>query len=186
MLQAILADVRENSFIVIDLKDVTIKLVDGTTPTANELEIKIGEGNLTYDENRNVEYILDRGRLDEVRLGDEVPVDVSFDFVWEWISGNTSSGGAPPTIEDVLKNKNNAASWVSTDADACRPFAIDVVLENVPACGAGGAQAEQETITLPDFRHDTLSHDLRAGTISVTGRCNVTEATALRTFQPST
>ena len=33
-----------------------------------------------------------------------------------------------PTIEDVLKRTGPAAAWVSTDSDACRPFAVDVVI----------------------------------------------------------
>lgn len=172
-------------FIQIDLKDATLKLRDGTTPTPNEIEIKIGEGNLTYSENKTIEYTLDRGRLDEVREGDEVPMDVAFDLVWEFIVGNTDSAGVPPTVEDVLKNQNNAAGWISTDADVCRPFAVDVVIEHVPACGAGGV-AEQEIITLPDFRYETLDHDLRAGTIAVSGRCNAKTATIVRSDQPST
>ncbi len=178
-------DIQETSFIVIDLKDVTLKLRDGTTPIANEIEIKIGEGNLTYSESRNIEYILDRGRLDEVREGDEVPMDIAFEFVWEFIKGDASSGGAPPSIEDAFKNRGNAAAWISTDADACRPFALDIILENVPNCGVG-ASADQEIITLPDFRHESLDHDLRAGQISVTGRCNAVEASVVRSAQPST
>lgn len=182
-MKILLADVRETAFIVIDLKDVTIKLVDGTTPTANFISIKIGEGNLTYSESRNVEYILDRGLLDEVRLGDQIPVDVTFDFVWEFLTGNTDTSTTLPTIEDALKRVGNASAWASTDSDPCRPFALDIVLEDVPSCTAFGQ--EQEFITLADFRYDTLDHDLRAGTVAVTGRCNVTEASIVRSAQPS-
>ena len=184
-MKSILSNAWTPVFLQIDLKDATLKLVDGTTPTANEIEIKIGEGNLTYSENRNIEYTLDRGLLDEVREGDEVPMDVSFDLVWEFIKGDTSSGGAPPTIEDVLKNQGNAASWISSDSDTCRPFAIDVLIEHVPSCGAGGS-VDQEFITLTDFRYETLDHDLRAGTISVSGRCNAVAASIVRSAQPST
>lgn len=182
---SILSNAWTPVFLQIDLKDATLKMVDGTTPTANEIEIKIGEGNLTYSENRNIEYTLDRGLLDEVREGDEVPMDVSFDLVWEFIKGDTSSGGAPPTVEDVLKNIGNAASWISSDSDVCRPFAIDVVIEHVPSCGVGG-NVDQEIITLTDFRYETLDHDLRAGTISVSGRCNAVSASIVRSAQPST
>lgn len=184
-MKSILANAWTPVFVQIDLKDATLKLRDGSTPTANEIEIKIGEGNLTYSENRNIEYTLDRGNLDEVREGDQVPMDVSFDLVWEFIKGDASSGGAPPSVEDALKNLGNAASWVSTDADTCRPFALDIIIEYVPSCGAG-AQADQEIITLPDFRYETLDHDLRAGTISCSGRCNATQASVVRSAQPST
>ena len=185
-MKLLLGPIRTPVFAQIDLKYTTLKLQDGSTPTANYIEIKIGEGNLTYSENKTIEYTLDRGLLDEVREGDEVPMDVSFDLVWEFITGNQDSAGVPPTVEDALKNQNNAASWVSTDADACRPYALDVVIEYVPVCGAGAGRQEQEVITLPDFRYETLDHDLRAGTISCTGRCNAKVATVVRSLQPST
>lgn len=167
----------------IDLKEATIYIKDGDSPV-NQIEIKIGEGNLTYDETRTIEYTLDRGLLDEVREGDQVPMDVSFDIVWEFITGNEDSAGVPPTPEDALKQQNNAASWVSTDADTCRPYAVDIVIEYVPACTSAG-QPEQEVITLPDFRWETLSHDLRAGTIACSGKCNATKATVVRSYQPT-
>jgi len=184
-LNGLMAPIRVPVFAQIDMKFVTMKLQDGTTPTPNQIEIKIGEGNLTYDENRPIEYTLDRGRIDEVREGDETPMDVTFDLLWEFITGNLDSAGVPPTVEDVLKNKNNAAGWISSDPDACRPFAVDIVLENVPQCGAGAPTQEQEFITLPDFRYETLSHDVSAGTIAVTGRCNAKEASIVRSLQPS-
>ena len=183
--KGLMAPIRVPVFAQVDLKNVELKLIDGTTPTANEIVIKIGEGNLTYSENRTIEYTLDRGRIDEVREGDEVPMDVSFDLLWEFITGNQDSAGVPPTVEDVLKNINNAASWISSDPDACRPFAIDIVLENVPVCGSGAATQEQEFITLPDFRYETLDHDLSAGTIAVSGRANSKTASIVRSLQPS-
>lgn len=176
--------IRVPVFAQIDIKNTELKLVDGTTPTANELIIKVGEGNLTYSETREIEYTLDRGRIDEVREGDEVPMDVSFDLLWEFITGNLDSAGVPPTVEDVLKNENNAATWISSDPDACRPFAIDVLVENVPKCGVGAPIQEKEFITLPDFRYESLEHDIRAGTIAVSGRCNSKVASIVRSLQP--
>lgn len=175
-LRGVLADIFTPVGFQIDIKNAVLTIQDGTGGTPNSITVKIGEGNLTWDENRNVEYILDRGTIDEVRLGDEAPMDVSFDFVWEYITGDTASGGIPPTIEDALKQINNAASWVSTDADACRPYAVDLVLTHNPNCAGN----DTETITLPDFRWETLSHDLREGTVSVTGRCNAQTASIVR------
>lgn len=169
----------------LDIKYATLKIQDGTTPTANEITVKVGEGNITWSENRNVEYTLDRGTIDEVRLGDEVPMDVTFDFTWEFITGNDDSAGSPPTVEDALKQVGQAAGWTSSDSDTCRPYAVDIVIEYVPNCNDGSQAADQETITLPDFRWDTIDHDLRAGAISVTGRCNAFNATVVRQAQPS-
>lgn len=160
-------------FAQIDIKNCTIRIADGA---GHHIDVKIGEGNLTYSEKKTMEYTLDRGLLDEVREGDEIPVDVSLDAVWEYITGGVSSVGIP-SIEDALKRRGAAAAWVSTDPDACRPFAVDIIVIYEPQPDGCG---DDETITLSDFRYEELNHDLRAATIAVTGKCNVTEATSVR------
>jgi len=165
----------------VNLKDAYIKLSDGAS-SASTLTIKIGEGNLTYSEKLTMEYTLDRGNLDDVREGDDVPMDVSLDFVWEYLIGSGSTGAAG-SVEDFLKRQNAYSGNTSTDLDACRPYAVDVVIEYMPNpynCG------DKETITLPDFRYEDLSHDLSAGSISCTGRCNAKAASVVRAAQSST
>jgi len=83
------------------------------------------------------------------------------------------------TVEDALKNRNGASGWLSSDTDTCRPFALDLVVEYTPNC----ANAEVETITLPDYRYESLAHDLRAATIASSGQCNATEAVSVRSAQ---
>jgi hypothetical protein len=160
----------------IDLKDATIKIKDGAA-TQNEIEVTIGEGNLTWTERKNIEYVLDRGNLDEVREGDQAPVELSIDAIWEYIK--SLSGSGTPTIEDALKNVNEASTWESSDSDACRPYAVDIEIYYVPDCATG----DTELITFSDFRYEQLDHDLRAATISVSGRCNITMPTASRLAQ---
>ena len=63
-------------FAQIDLKHCTIRISDGA---GAYIDVKIGEGNLSYTERRTIEYTLNRGLLDEVREGDQVPMDVSLD-----------------------------------------------------------------------------------------------------------
>lgn len=162
------------TFAAIDLKYATITIKDGGVGSAQKsIEVVIGEGNLTYTERRELIYETDRGLLDEVREGDQQPIDVTMDFRWDYISGI----GGTPTIEEALKKKGQASAWVSTDADACRPYACDIEINYVPNCNPTG---NTEIITLPDFRYDELSHDASAASISCTGRCNVTEAVAVR------
>ena len=163
-----------SAYAQIDLKNAIIKIKDGDSPQ-NELEVKIGEGNLTYNESRKIEYTLDRGTLDEVREGDQIPVDVSMDFIWEYLKGSTGSG--TPTVEDALKNRGEASDWVSSDADACRPYAVDIEITYSPSPVSCG---DMEIILLSDFRYEGLDHDLRGGSVAVTGKCNVTEATVTR------
>jgi hypothetical protein len=158
---------------VIDLKHAVIKLRDGDS---NELEIKIGDGSCTYSEKKNREYKLNRGLLDNVRDGDEAPVEVSFNFDWEWLK---SSGAEDVTIEEALKKTGGAAAWVTSGTDPCEPYCVDILIENEAQC-ADGATLD-ELIELKEFRYESLDHDAKGGTVSVSGKCNVTEATITRT-----
>ncbi len=155
---------------VIDLKNAIIQVRDGS---GERITVVLGEGNLTYDEKRNMEYVKDRGLLDTVREGDEEPMDVRLDATWEFITGT----GDEITIEDAMKQRGDASAWESTSADECEPYAVDIYILYTPPCGAG---SNGETIVLPDFRWETIAHDLRGGTLSFTGKSNAKEATVSR------
>lgn len=163
----------------IDIKDATLWIEDGDSPV-NRLEIKIGEGDFSWTETVTREYIKDRGTLDLVRDGDEEQMTVSFAFVWEYITCADASGSTP-TIEDALKQKNCASTWVSTSADVCEPYAVDLIIHYIPNCTTG----DQEVIRFPDFRYETLDASLRDGTISCAGACNATEPIVDRGTQAS-
>ena len=132
----------------------------------NHIDVKIGEGNLTYSEKRPVEFVRDRGTLDTVKLADEEPIDVSLDAMWEWITAE--SGSSAPTIEDVLKKIGEAAAWLTTADDDCQPDCVDIELWNAPGCGS----LDDEIIVFEEFYYETCDHDVREGTIAVSGRCN--------------
>jgi len=133
-----------------------------------QIEIKVGDGNITYTEHRTYEYMLDRGDLDTVREGDEVPLDVKLECTYEHITTGTAEVITPL---DALKGIGGAVGWVSASADPCEPYAIDIEVEHVPPCG--GAQTE---ITLfPDFRADTKEVNFKDANIALTGKCNVIE-----------
>lgn len=156
----------------IDFKQAVLKVKDGGT---NEYTVVLGEGNFQYTEKRNLEYRLDRGVLDDVTEGDQVPVEVSLSAVWDYVKGRTTN----LSLEDAIKGVETCSTWVSTDADECRPYAVDLELTYTPSCAA----ADEEVITLPDFRYDDIQRDLRNQTVSITGRCNVTSATVVRAAQ---
>lgn len=138
------------------------------------LEVKVGEGNVVWTETLNRDYILDRGNLDTVRNGDQAPVDVKFEFTWEWITAVTGSG--VPTLEDALKNRGEASTWVTTDSDVCAPYCVDIIIWYDPGCGGSNT----EKIELPYFRYESLDHNISDSQISCAGKCNVVEATATR------
>ena len=65
-----------------------------------QLEVKIGEGNITYTEKSDYTYLLDRDNLDTVKEGKDVPLDVKWDSVYEFITTGTSEEITPM---DALK-----------------------------------------------------------------------------------
>ena len=137
-----------------------------TVTNPNNITVKIGEGNLTYSEKRPVEFKLDRGNLDTVREADQEPIDVSFDFTWEYISAE--SGASVPTIEDALKRLDNASTWLNAASDPCRPPSVNISVDNDPSC----ASVEKEVTEITEFYHETLDHDIDAGQVSCAGRAN--------------
>lgn len=137
------------------------------------IAIDVGEGNVTFTEAKEYEYLRDRGDLDTVREGDEQPIEVSMEFVYEYVR---ASSGQDVTPVDAIKRINGAAEWVSSATDQCEPFAVDVLLKHCVPCGTD----EDEDLLLPDFRWESLDYDLQAATISVAGRCNVSSATVTR------
>ena len=147
---------------VIDLKNTIVIISDDSNHT---LEVKIGEGNFTWKETKPRQYIKDRGRLDTVRNGDEESVDVSFAFMWEWLK---SVGIESVTVEDALKKIGAASDWVSTGEDPCAPYCVDITVENNNGCG----DLPDEFIVFHEFRYEDLNHDIKAGTVAVTGKCN--------------
>jgi hypothetical protein len=135
------------------------------TVLGNGIYCKLGEGNLTYSEKRNVVTILNRGFIDTVRAGDDVPIDVSMDFTWEFL--RSAGTGLVPTIEEALKQIGQALDWVSTSTDECEPYCLDLYLLNIPGCGT-----DAESIRLPEFRWTSLDHDLKGGKVSIKATCN--------------
>lgn len=159
-------------------KLVTVKLVDGTSPTPRELEIKIGEGDVSFTEHHAREYTLDRGELDTVRNGDDEPMDVSFDFTWEYLAGyavDTAHPAGNGTVREFLMRQGiYSTNSTSATGDTCAPYAVDVVLEYAPSC-TGATFLPNETITLPDFRVEEFNMKLADGQVSCSGKCNAVE-----------
>jgi hypothetical protein len=137
------------------------------------IEIKIGEGNCTYTEAKPRIFTKNRGALDTVKNDDDEPLAMSFDATWEWIKAET---GGTATLEDVLKQRGEASSWLTTADDDCQPYCVDIEIHNAPGCGT----ADDEILIFEEFYYENVDHDLREGTLSTSGRCNRTEAIPYR------
>ncbi len=98
-------------------------------------------------------------------------VDIAFTF--EYV---TASTGLTPTPVDALNRDGEASEWVSSSADLCEPYAVDVVILHCVPCGTD----EDQEILLPDFRYESLDYSVNDAAISVSGQCNATRATVTR------
>src|ERR1051325_1836689 len=97
----------------IDLKDCSFFILD--KDGSNFINIRIGEGNFTYSIERSLELKKSRGNLDKVREGEEEPVKIQFQFVWDQI---TSSGMEAATVEEALNKLGPASNWQSAASDS--------------------------------------------------------------------
>lgn len=154
------------------LRYSTLAIKDGGSNTIN---VKIGDGTLTWTQKRPLKYVKSRGLLDTVRLGDEEPVEVTFNGVYEWIKGD-SAASDPVNIYEALTKTGQAAAWASADSDTCAPYSVDLQITYDPVCTG----AKNEIILFSDFRWEEIQVDEKEGTFSVKGMCNVTAPTVTR------
>ncbi len=143
---------------------------DGAVVTfqSQQVEITIGEGDLKYTEADQYKYDLDRGELDTVRRGDDVPMEVTTNFTFDQVKSGT---GETITPIEALKGVGAASEWVTSSADLCEPYAVDVVVEDVRPCGG----AQSATYIFPDFRSEKRDYDIKNASIAVSGKCNALE-----------
>ena len=137
------------------------------------LEVKIGDGDLSWTESRELIYDLDRDKLDTVRLGEEQPVDVELAFVFEYVK--TQSGKAVTPV-DAVKRIGEASEWVSSSADLCEPYAVDIYVIHCIPCGTD----QDQDFLFQDFRYESLDYSMADASIAVSGRCNVTDVVLTR------
>ena len=95
--------------------------VDGGVVTflPQQVEVKLGDGNLTWTINKEYDYLLDRGNLDTVREGDQQPMDISLDSVYEHITTGTSESISP---YDAMNGFGGASNWVSSSSVLSEPY----------------------------------------------------------------
>lgn len=106
-----------------NLRDGSIWILDGS-PSPKILEIPLSEGDLSFDEKNNSFIVMNRGKIDSRKAGDETVLDLNFTIKFEqWIAAYGTTGLSPI---DVMKGsaKALAAGWVNTDP--CGPHAVTV------------------------------------------------------------
>lgn len=171
----------------INLKNTRLYITDGT-PSAQFVEVIIGDGNVSWTENRTIEYAKNRGKLSSAdggvaREGDDNPVSVSFDIRWDEFTSDDSS----VTPVEAIQNVGQAITdtWLSVDSDNCTPYAVNLeLIRDLGVCfvsaGGGTGTDRYEKYLFTSFRWESMDYDVDAGTMAVSGTCQVTTVTATR------
>jgi hypothetical protein len=139
----------------------------------NFIELHIGEGVLEWTEKRNVEFVKSRGELSFTRENDEEPVDVSFDFIWDFL---ISQSGQPVTIKEALTQTGAATTWTSSTQDSSQPYSVNIVIVYTPPCSG----VEKETFVIQDFYYSEIAHDPKGASVSVKGQANIVRVASTR------
>jgi hypothetical protein len=147
---------------------------DVITWLPQRITVSIGDGDLTWTENREMIYDLDRDLLDTVRLGAEQPLEIDLAFTFEYV---TTESGQAITPVDAIKQLNEASEWVSSSSDLCEPYAVDIFVVHCVPCGTD----QDQDFTFTDFRWESLDYSIQDASIAVSGRCNITDAATTRT-----
>jgi len=143
------------------------------TVLPQRITIAIGDGDLSWTENRDLIYDLDRDTLDTVRLGEDQPLEVELAFTFEYV---TTQSGQAITPVDAIKRIGEATEWVSSSSDLCEPYAVDIYVVHCVPCGTD----QDQDFLFEDFRYESLEYSIQDASIAVSGRCNVTDVTTTR------
>jgi len=146
---------------------------DAITWLPQQIEIQIGDGDINWTEAREFIYDLDRDQLDTVRQGQDQPLEIDLAFIFEYV---TTESGQAITPVDALKRQGEATEWVSSSADLCEPYAVDIYVLHCVPCGTD----QDQDFLFQDFRFESLEFSIQDALISVSGRCNVTEVLTTR------
>lgn len=121
------------------IRNGTLKIRDGKV-AYNELELAFEEGNLKYDEVRNIVEVLDRGSLgDMVKASDE---SIKGSFSTHFIEFLAQDNASSPTPYEVLTRRGKANFWTSTWANS-NVYAVQLIFEI--ASEKSGEKAERIT-----------------------------------------
>lgn len=160
----------------IDLRNCTIKLVDGTT-TPNTLTIHLDDGNIQWTHKRNIVMKKDRGVLDYMKELDEQEMEVSLECRFDTLK---ASSGDPVTPYEFFNLTGGASGYKSTNP-ACQPNACDIFIYVSYTCGT---VIEDEIHQFPKFAFTEIGGDYKSGTLSVKGFCNAIKPVATRSTFP--
>lgn len=130
-----------------NLRDGVLYIQD--SGASNTLEVTMDAGDVEFAWGADALVIMDRGKLDHLRPGDEVPTTLKFTSkVSKIAADDTSKGGGDTeaTPLQALTQDALAVGWSSV-GDAGEPYMVDLVFKIANPDSSG----RREVITIPYF-----------------------------------
>ena len=153
--------------------DVTKNLRDGeltvTDNSSGTITVALDEGDLSYTISQDVREIYDRGTMDHLRAGNDMPTDVSFSVKFVGLTDDASGGAANVSLYEAMTGTGGASGWTYTAAGSLSS-AGDVNVCQLSFVITYGS--DYETITFEDFFHTSIefSEGDDYNTLRVSGR----------------
>ena len=133
-----------------------------------KIEVKVGEGDISWSKTKDPQIDLDRGVIDGARDGDQQAMTVDFAFVLDWLASSTTD---VPTVDEVLEREGEAADWTNAAADPCETYQVTLKVIDAPDCGSELA----EILIFPYFIPTTVNPSVEAASVTVSGVCVATK-----------
>lgn len=161
------------------------------------IALKFGDGSLTHTINKSYDYKKSRGKLDDVRRGEEQVLDVGFEGKFTAMVANT---GAGPDETYALHEVFEGVEYLETDhgeakfagtreswlaAYGCPPYCVDLEIHNNPRMDCPASDAVGEAQLLRYFRSTSIAADFSTGMVNISGECHILRP-MVRRPQPGT
>lgn len=153
-----------------NMRDGTIIIRDGS-PTPKTLTIKIDEGNFNFTIKHPTFVVMNRGKIDSRKDGDETPTELTFGIKVEQFKYDYVDSGI--SVYDALHGGGGAAAagWISVDE--CGPFSVDIEFRMKNPCNP--AQYEQLIFRKFHSEQEQFAENAEANTLQVQGNALVAE-----------
>ena len=187
----------------VDLKNCVlfVKTKELVTGVSAWMALKFGEGNLQHTIAKNFDYKKNRGRLDDVRRGEEQVLAVSFEGKFTNILSNYEGAGSGEaetySLHELLEgvyyepgSNHGAPKFAGTRepwlvAYGCPPYCCELEIHNNPALDCPDSEAIGESQLLRYFRATNIVADFSAGMVNVSGEAHVLRPVVMRNAGPA-
>ncbi len=140
-------------------RDAVLSILDGA---ALDVEVGITDGDLSIKIAREVNVILDRGTLHELKLADDTPIEFSFSYK---LDGFESPSILTPY--ELFTKTGGASAATGTRDASTNVHTVNLQWELLDSAGI-----LEETVTLDDcfFTNIDVAEQMPAGMVTISGR----------------